>query len=152
MFVSLDQIEFYHGPPCQQSQKRMLSPVRGQQSSTFAITKPIHCSIPTESVFIPRFHTSAIPPDGPEPTALEPCDKPSTSISEAWNVFVVELAHLDHRKGGAQRQGSEPPEGNDRSSPNHDDRGVQLDEDGKSSPKGRIEPADGGSWQRPATL
>lgn len=152
MFVSLDQIEFYHGPPRQQFQKRMLSPARRKQSSTFAVTEPIRRSVPTESVFTPGSHAYAIPPNGPEPTALQPCDKPSTSIGEAWNVFDVELAHLDHGKGGAQRQGSGPPEGNDRSCPNDDDRGVQPDEDGKFSPKGRIEPADGGSWQRPAII
>ena len=151
MFVSLDQIEFYHGPPRQQSQKRMLSPARRKQSSTFAIAEPIRCSVPTESVFTPGFHTSAIPPNGPKPTALQPCDKPSTSIGEAWNVFDVELAHLDHGRG-AQCQGSEPPGGNDRSSPNHDDREVQLDKDGRFSPKGRIEPADGGSRQRLAIM
>ena len=152
MFVSLDQIEFYCGPPCQQSQKRMLSPAGRKQSSTFAVTKPIHCSIPTESVFTPGFPHSAIPPSGPEPTALQSCDKPSTSIGEAWNVFDVELAHLNHGKGGAQCQGSDAPEGNDRSCPNHDGQEVQLDEDGKFSPKGCIEPADGSSWQRPAIM
>lgn len=129
MFVSLEQIEFYHGPPRQQFQKRMLSPARRKQSSTFAVTEPIRRSVPTESVFTPGSHAYAIPPNGPEPTALQPCDKPSTSIGEAWNVFDVELAHLDHGKGGAQRQGSGPPEGNDRSCPNDDDRGVQPDED-----------------------
>lgn len=134
MFVSLDQIEFYHGPPRQQFQKRMLSPARRKQSSTFAVAEPIRRSVPTESVFTPGFHTSAFPPSGLEPTVLQPYDKPSTSVGEAWNVFDVELAHLDHGKRGAQCQGSEPLDGNDKSCPNHDDREVQLDEDGKFSP------------------
>lgn len=83
----------------------MLSLVRRKQSSTFAITKPIYHSVPTKYAFTPSFHTSAILPNRPEPTALQPCNKPSTSISEVWNVFDVELAHLNHRKGGAQHQG-----------------------------------------------
>lgn len=153
MFVSLDQIEFYNGPPHQQSQKRTLSLARRKQFPTFTVTQPSRHSVPTESVFTHAFHNFVIPPNGPEPTAFQPCDKLPTNIGEAWNVFDLELAHIDHEKTGAQREGSDdPPDGNDRSCPNHDDLGVQLDEDSKFSPKSRVEQTDSGSWQRPAIL
>ena len=64
----------------------------------------------------------------------------------------MELANLDHGRGGAQLQGSDSPEGNDRSCPKDNDWEVQLEEDGKYSPMGCIEPADGGSKQRPTII
>ena len=145
MLVTLDQMEFYHGPPRQQPDKKISSPVKRKQSPAFAVTEPIRHSVPTEFVFTPRFQPSAILPNWREPTIHRPCDEPIASIGDAQNVFNVELANLDHGKGGAQLQGSDSPEGNDRPSSKDNDQEVQLEEDGKFSPKGRIEPADGDS-------
>lgn len=134
MLVSLDQIEFYHGPPRQQPDKKIWSPVKRKQSPTFTVTEPTRHSVPTESVFTPGFQPSAILPNGREPTTRRSCDEPIASIGDARNVFDVELANLDRGKGGAQLQGSDSPEGNDRSCLIDNDPEVQPEEDGKFSP------------------
>ena len=134
MLVSLDQIEFYHGPPRQQPHKKIWSPAKRKQSPTFAVTEPIRHSVSTKSVFTSGFQPSAILPDRREPTTRRHCDEPLASIGDTQNVFDVELANLDHGKSGAQLQGSDSPEGNDRSCPIENDPEVQLEEDGKFSP------------------
>lgn len=101
MLVSLDQIGFYHGPPRQQPDKKIWSPVKRKQSPTFAATEPIRHSVSTESVFTSGFQPSAILPNAREPTTCRPCDEPIASIGDTQNVFDVKLANLDYGEGGA---------------------------------------------------
>lgn len=134
MFVSLDQIEFYHGPPCPQFQSS-LSSTRKKQSSTLSVTEPVHRPLPPGPIFAPGSHTLAFPDNRSEPS-FQSHGGLSASIGEPCNVFDVELANIDHGTEGSQLQNTGSVEGSDSSCPNgeiYHDQEPQTDEHGFSS-------------------
>ena len=133
MFVSLDQIEFYHGPPCPQFQSS-LSSTKRKQSSTLSVTEPIHHSLPAGPVLAPGSNVLAFPENRSE-TSFQLQGGLSTSISEPCNVFDVELANIGHEAGRPQLQNTGPVERNGGSCPNGEislDQVPQVDEYGSS--------------------
>ena len=133
MFVSLDQIEFYHGPPCPQFQSS-LSSTKRKQSSTLSVTEPVHHSLPAGPVLAPGSNALAFPENRSE-TSFQSQGGLSTSISEPCNVFDVELANIGHETGRPQLQNTGPVERNGGSCPNGEishDQVPQVDEYGSS--------------------
>ena len=134
MFISLNQIEFYHGPPCPQFHSS-LSSTKRKQSSTLSVTEPVHHSLPAGPVLAPGSNVLAFPEDGSEPS-FQLQGGLSTSISEPCNVFDVELANIGHEAEGPQLQNTGPVEGNGSSCPNGEishGQEPQVDEYGSSS-------------------
>ena len=134
MFVSLDQIEFYHGPPCPQFQSS-LSSIKRKQSSTLSVTEPVHHSLPAGPVLVPGSHALGFPDNRSKPS-FQSDDGLSASIGEPCNVFDVELANICHETEGPQLQNTGPVEGNGSSCPNGEishDQEPQVDEHGSSS-------------------
>ena len=133
MFVSLDQIEFYHGPPCSQFQSS-LSSTRRKQSSTLSVTEPVHHPLPAGPVLVPGSHTLSFPDNRSKPS-FQSHDGLSASISEPCNVFDVELANIGHETEGPQLQDTCPVEGNGSSYNGEISHGQepQVDEYGSSS-------------------
>ena len=134
MFVSLNQIEFYHGPPCSQFQSSVSS-TRRQQSSTLSVTEPVHHSLPAGPVLVPESHTLGFPDNRSEPS-FQSHDGLSASIGEPCNLFNAELANIGHETEGPQLQNTGPVEGNGSSCPNGEvshDQEPQVDEYGSSS-------------------
>jgi hypothetical protein len=95
MFINLDQIEFYHGPPCQKPRSESSS-AREKQSWIPCVTEPIHRSLPVEPVFPPDSPALTASANGPEPLTLQSHDQLSTSRAEPGNVFDVEFGKLSN--------------------------------------------------------
>lgn len=134
MFVSLDQIEFYHGPPCPQFQSS-LSSTKRKQSSTLSVTEPVHHSFPAGPVPAPGSNVLAFPENRSE-NLFQLQDRLSTSISKPCNIFNVELANIGHETGRPQLQNTGPVERNGGSCLNGEishDQVPQVDEYGSSS-------------------
>ena len=134
MFVSLDQIEFYHGPPCPQFQSS-LSSTKRKQSSTLSVTEPVHHSLPAGPVLAPGPNVLAFP-ENRSKTSFQLQGGLSTSISKPCNVFDMELANIGHEAEGPQLQNTGPVKRNGGSCPNGEishDEVPQVDEYGSSS-------------------
>lgn len=134
MFVSLDQIEFYHGPPCSQPPSS-LSSTRRKQSSTLSVAEPVHHSLPAGPILVPGSHALGFPDNRFKPS-FQSHDGLSASIGEPCNVFDVELANIGHETEGPQLQNTGPVEGNGSSCPNGEishDQEPQVDEHWSSS-------------------
>lgn len=101
MLVNLDQIEFYHGPPCQQSQSR-LSSTRQELSATPYITEPMRHPLLLGPVLAPESPSLTLYANGSEPSTLQSYDQLATSVAEPCNIFDAELAKLHNGREGYQ--------------------------------------------------
>ena len=134
MFVSLNQIEFYHGSPCPQFQSS-LSSTKRKQSSTLSVTEPIHHSLPAGPILTPGSHALAFSDNRSKPS-FQSHGGLSASISKPCNVFNVKLANIGHETEEPQLQNTGPVEGNGSSRPNEEirhDQKPQVDKYESSS-------------------
>ena len=137
MFVSLNQIEFYHDPSFPQFQSSVSS-IRRQQSSTLSVTEPIHHSLSAGPVLVPGPHILSFSDNSSE-SSFQSHGRLSASIGKPCNVFNLKLANIGHEAEVPQLQNTDPVEGNGSSCPNEEISHNQepwvneMDENGSSS-------------------
>lgn len=115
MVITLDDIEFYQGPPCQKPRSEFST--RKKHSSIVHVTQPVHRALPVGPVLTPDSSALTLPSNRPEPHAL-PHGQFSTSRAESHNVFDVELDKLRNGAEGSQSDNAVAEEGDNNCFPN----------------------------------
>lgn len=119
MLVNLDHIEFYHGPPCQQSWSSP-SQLGRNQLLTFQVPEIIQHPAAVGSVFAQESATLPLSANRPKSFIFQECGHVLTSAAEPWNIFDEELTNLHNLTEGSQSQCMGPAERHGRFLPNED--------------------------------